>query len=107
MNLINVYFGDFTAEVNEKVHLELKDSKRYMFDLEEQLRREMGDFEVKYEAVRRECETYHTEQLLENKAIWGNQHEIEEAAERIKAEIVGVRELQRLFYNFCSLVNHL
>ena len=31
-----------------------------MFEMEDQMRREMRDFEGKYEVVRRECETYHT-----------------------------------------------
>ena len=33
------------------------------------MRREMQDYERNYDAVKRECETYQTEQLLENNGV--------------------------------------
>jgi hypothetical protein len=63
--------------------------------------------EEKYTAVRRECETFHTDQLLENKTREQDGREVLGQIDRVRGELGGMKELQRLFYNFCSLVNHL
>ena len=49
--------------------MELEDSKRYIYALEEELRHEMMAYEGKFMNTRKECETFHTEQLLENKTF--------------------------------------
>jgi hypothetical protein len=53
LNLINVYFNQFTNGVSEKVQMELRDSKKYIYDLEEELRHEMMAYENKYAGVKR------------------------------------------------------
>ena len=59
--------------------------------MEEQMRREMQDFERNYDAVKRECETYQTEQLLENKAMDRGHKELEESIDRVRGEVGAVR----------------
>ena len=67
----------------------------------------MFKYEEKFSTVRRECETFHTDQLLENKTKENDFKDAVSHSEKLRNEINGMRELQRLFYNFCSLVNHL
>ena len=64
-------------------------------------------YEGKYSAVKKECETFHTEQLLENKTYSEEYKETHKSIERLRVEFNALKDLQRLFYNFCSLVNHL
>lgn len=107
LNLITVYFNQFTNGVSEKVKMELEDSKRYIYALEEELRHEMMAYEGKFMSTRKECETFHTEQLLENKTFTEEYRESQKGIDRVRGELTSLKDLLRLFYNFCSLVNHL
>lgn len=87
--------------------MELEDSKRYIYALEEELRHEMMAYEGKFTSTRKECETFHTEQLLENKTFAEDYRESQKGIDRVRGELTSLKDLLRLFYNFCSLVNHL
>ena len=42
MNIVNKYFGDFNAKMNEKISIEIEDSKKYLYAIEEEIRHEVS-----------------------------------------------------------------
>jgi hypothetical protein len=53
LSIITVYFNHFTDSVSEKIKIELADSKKYIYDLEEELRHELLAYENKYNSVKK------------------------------------------------------
>lgn len=44
LNVVNKYFGDFTNSMKQKVTNELEDSKKYIYELEDELRHQVSKF---------------------------------------------------------------
>lgn len=45
MNIVTKYFGDFNAKMNEKISIEIEDSKKYLYAIEEEIRHEVAQIE--------------------------------------------------------------
>lgn len=68
LTVVESFFRSFTESVSQKVQTELSDSKKYLYDLEEELRFQLTSYESRFMGVKKECETFHTEKLLEEKS---------------------------------------
>lgn len=87
--------------------IELDDSKKYLYGIEDEIRHELGSFEKKIDCVRKQCETFHSDQILDNKSLESEIKTTLKTFDSVYQENNRINDIQRSFYNFCSLVNHL
>lgn len=88
-DLIKQNVSDFEKQLTRKIEEELKDSKRFLAELEEQLQLAIDEQSSSLDVFRQSVHNFETEQLLENKYV-------KQEAERLNARIDGTcTELKR------------
>ena len=95
------------ASFKDQIKIEIEDNKKYIYCVEEEIRHEVTKFESYVSSVKSQCSAFHTEQILDLKLASNHSKKVEGLIQNIEDRIEEQKNLQRLFYNFCSLINHL
>jgi hypothetical protein len=66
--IVGKHFSDFVANIKQKISIEVEDSKKYLYGLEEELKYEISTFESKLKTVNDSVTLLHSDQVLENRA---------------------------------------
>lgn len=62
---------------------------------------------LKVKKTEEHCVQFHRDQMLEIKAIQSHVEDVERGKNEVMEWLVRGQEVERKFYNFCSLINHL
>lgn len=67
--IVDKHFADFVNNIKQKVKIELEDSKKYLYGIEEEIKHEVATFESKIKTIKDAMTVVQSDQLLENKAF--------------------------------------